>query len=148
MDLTKWLALWGSILSTVAVTWNIFRGLQDRKKIKVEAHIGIIIPGDVEKKVFYSTMTNVGRRPVYITGWGLLIKRSKGEIKKRGRIIMGRNIPMMLKDGEYNLEYTEDLSTFSDELITVQVWDSAGNKWKISRKNLKQLLKEAADLPH
>ena len=62
MDLTPILALWGSIVSTVAVTWNIIRSSQDRKKIRVEANIGFILPGDSDKKVLYVIMTNVGRR--------------------------------------------------------------------------------------
>jgi len=147
MGLTPILAFWGSVRSTFALTWNIIRGLQERKKIKVEANIGFILPGDdTKRKVFYVTMTNVGRRPVFITGWSVLIKKKKTEKGKPGIFIAPRNLPKMLKESDYNIEYTDDLTVFKHNITGVQVWDSIGKKWKISRKNLKRLLKDASEL--
>jgi len=146
MELTPILALWGTVISTIALTWNILRGIQERKKIEVEANIGFFLPGDAERKVFYVTMTNVGRRPVFITGWGALRKKKKSEKGKPGIFITARNLPKMLKESEYNIEYTEDLTVFERNITRVQVWDSTGKKWKISRKNLKRLLKDASEL--
>jgi len=37
MDITKFLALWGAILSTMAITWNIFRDVNDKGKLKIDA---------------------------------------------------------------------------------------------------------------
>jgi hypothetical protein len=41
LDLTQILAFWGTVVSTIAVTWNTLRGLQDKRKLKVEGNIGI-----------------------------------------------------------------------------------------------------------
>ena len=142
IGLTQILAFWGTVISTIALIWNIVRGLQDRKKLKVEAYIGVMLPGDSSKKVFYVVMTNIGRRPVFVSGWGGLRKKEKGEkIRKVGIFAVARNLPKMLKEGEYNIEYIEDFSFFSHNIREVHAWDSTGKKWKINRKNLRRLLK-------
>lgn len=145
MDLTPILALWGTIVSTIAITWNILRGLEDRKKLKIEANIGTILPGNPNKKYFYVSMTNIGRRPVFVTGWGTDLKKEKKEKGKRAVFIKARNLPKLLKDGEAHMEYIDNLSIFSRKIKNVKIWDSTGKSWKISRKNLKLLLKNAKE---
>jgi len=61
----------------------------------------------------------------------------------RGIFIAPRGLPRMLKEGEYHMEFTVDLSILSPELQKIYVWDSAGKEWKVSRKNLKRLFRDA-----
>jgi len=143
MNLTPLLALWGSIISTIALTWNVIRGLQDRRKLKVEAYIGYFLPGDTQKKYFYVVMTNIGRRPILVSRYGALLKKKKGEKGNPATLIIARNLPKMLKEGEYHIEFTEDLSLFSRNIKNIFAGDSTGKNWKISKKNFKQLLKDA-----
>ena len=85
------------------------------------------------------TITNIGRRPVLVKGWGGEEKKNvKG---KRGIFIVPQGLPRMLKEGEYHTEFTEDLTILSLELKKLYVWDSTGKYWKVSRKNLKRLFK-------
>lgn len=143
MNVTSFLALWGTIVSTIALTWHIIRGLQDRRKFKVEAYIGYFLPGDPKKKYFYVVMTNIGRRPIFVCRYGALLKKKKGEKGKPATLIVARKLPKMLKEQEYHIEYTEDLSLFSRNIKNIYAGDSTGKNWKISRKNFKQLLKDA-----
>jgi hypothetical protein len=141
---TQFIAFWGAIISSLALGWNILRRLQDRKKLKLEANIGTMLPGDPSKIYFYITMTNIGRRPVFVTGWGADLKKEKKE--KRAVFIKAHDLPKLLKDGEAHMEYIEDLSIFSRNIKNVKVWDSTGKKWKISKKNFKRLLKNAKEV--
>jgi hypothetical protein len=145
MDIIPILAIWGSIISTAALTWNIIRGLEDKKKLNVEANIGNILPGDPDQYYFYTIITNIRRRPVYISGWGVQFKQSREE-RERGALIPTSYLPKLLKDGEALTLKTEDLSIFSQEIKEVKVWDSTGKKWKISRKNLGLLLKNVQEV--
>ena len=141
MELTMFLAVWGAIVSTIALTWNIIRDRLDRGALRVEAMIGRMVPDHTDKDYLVVTITNVGRRPVLVKGWGGMKKRHvKG---KRGILIVPRGLPRMLEEGEYHLEFTEDLSMLSSDIQKIYVWDSAGREWKVSRKNLKRLLAEA-----
>lgn len=120
---------------------------QDRKRIKLDANIGRLWPNETEKPLLYASMTNVGKRPIYIVGWGVLRKKKKGEKGRPGFVIPGKNLPILLKDGESNTEITDELEIFSTvEVTSIYIWDSTGKKWKISKKNLKRVLKNAEEV--
>ena len=58
-----------------------------------------------------------------------------------------RNLPMMLKEGDYNIEFSEELSFFTKyEITTVKVWDSTNKKWRVSKKNLRNLIENAKEV--
>lgn len=140
MDITKFLALWGAILSTIAITWNIFRDANDKGKLKIEAMIGKMVPDHTDKDYLVITITNIGRRPVLVKSRGGMKKKNvKGA---RGMYIIPHGLPRMLKEGEYHMEFTEDLSIISPELEKIHVWDSTGKEWEVSKKNLKSLFKD------
>ena len=110
MSITTILAIWGAVISTAALTWNIIRGLQDRRCLKVKAEIANIMPGDPNKYYFCITMTNAGRRPVNIVGCGgSRIKEGEG---LKNFLMITRDLPKMLKEGERHTEYSDDLSIF------------------------------------
>ena len=148
MNLTSLLALWGTVVSTIALSWNIIRGFQDRRKLKVEAAIGFMLPGDTQKKYFYVVITNIGRRPIFICRYGAFLKKKKGEKGKPAAMVIARDLPKMLKEGENHIEYTDDLSLFSRTIKDIHVGDSTGKNWKASRKNLRRLLRDAKDVLH
>jgi hypothetical protein len=74
MDLTTLFAFCGVILSTVALTWNIMRDLNDRARLKLDAIIGKFYPDHTDRDYFVITMTNIGRRPIVVKSWGYLRK--------------------------------------------------------------------------
>lgn len=91
----------------------------------------------------FVSITNVGRRPVMVKGWGAIKKNHAPG--KRGIFIVPIGLPRMLKEGEYHNEWTPELSFISDDLEKIYVWDSVGREWKISRKNFKYLLATARE---
>jgi ABC-type antimicrobial peptide transport system permease subunit len=146
IGLIDFLAIWGAIVSTAAMTWNIVRDIRDKGKLKIDVVIGKeilidnagkIMQGHTDEKQLVISITNVGRRPVLVKGWGGMLKNNQGFF------VPSRKLPQMLKEGEYLLDYTSDLSILSQNLKTIYVWDSADKKWAVSRKNLKQLFKNA-----
>ena len=95
MDIIKFLALWGAILSTIAITWNIFRDVNDKGKLKIDAMIGKMVPDHTDKDYLVITITNIGRRPVLVKGWGGMKKKNvKGA---RGMYIIPHGLPRMLR---------------------------------------------------
>lgn len=135
IDLTTFLAIWGAILSTFVLGWNVFRDISNKGIIKVSCFIGNEIGGlaNPDKDVLVYTITNIGRKPIYI-------KLIGGAFKKKHFFLSSRQIPKMLQPGEYIVESAEDLSIFEKDLKHLWVIDSIDNHWKISRKNMKFLL--------
>jgi len=136
IDITLLLAVWGALLSSIALGWNFYRDISDKGKISVTFYIGNIIGGleSSDKDFLIFNVTNVGRRPIMITQVG-------GAHKSKHFLITGRNTPKMLQPGEYLTEYTDDLSILEKDIIFFGAWDSIGKIWKVKRKLKKHWIK-------
>jgi hypothetical protein len=142
LDLTQLMAFWGTVVSTIAVTWNIVRGLMDRRKLMVSGHVGNFLPSeDPEKLYFYVVMTNTGRRPIVVSTYGIVPKKRKGEKGEIRTLIMPRALPKVLNEGQFHIEFTETLDFGGREVIGVYALDSSGKEWRAKRKNVKLLKK-------
>jgi hypothetical protein len=162
--LTEFLAAWGAILSTFGLGWTFYRDLLDRAKLQLSANVRRIARSTdgkyyavaprltvqaTEKLFVVMSVVNVGRRPVMWHGWGG--KYYKREDEGTAFFIVGRNLPKMLQEGESHNEMTEledNLKPASDNVRRLYVWDTTGKEWALSRKQLKQLKKEAREAMH
>jgi hypothetical protein len=154
---TNFLALWGAILSTFAVGWNFYRDWSDRPRLRVSATLDRLTQGEdgrifavkhnlpiegATKQVFLVvSVTNVGRRPT-------LVKSLGGEYKnpvnrKKHFVVIARNLPKMLGEGEYILEFTDELKAAGENVKALCVWDSSGREWRLPARELKKIKEEA-----
>lgn len=142
--LTLLLAVWGAVVSSVALGWNIFTALRDKGRLKVEASVTRRL-GDKERTPHLSiTITNVGRRPVYVTNVGGQLK--KGIDPKFPKFWMRMTgIPKMLKEAEYHTEIHPFLEKDHHKIADIHVFTSAGDCFKLDRKVRISLLKDIAD---
>jgi hypothetical protein len=144
MEITGLLAFYGTIVSTAALVWNILRDSRDRPKIKLEAMIGKLYPDHTERDYLVLTMTNIGRRPVQIKGWYGLRKKRKTD--ERGILVVTQGLPRILNEAESHHEFCTSLSILNDDLQTLYVSDSADRKWKLSKKQLRQLVEQQSEI--
>jgi hypothetical protein len=138
---TTFLAVWGAVVSTIAIIWNIRRDLADRGKLRVICYIGQTMGGsaaeDAKRRLVYY-VTNTGRRPILVTHIG-------GAFTKESHFIVPTRVqmPRMLQPGEYLLEYSRDLSTLERKPQALWAIDSVGKYWKIPRRQLRRLIRES-----
>ncbi len=160
MDSTKLAALYGALVSTFAVIWNVYRDFHDRACIELSAKVGYVVKGgnrnyiatrefllDRRPDIFqnarpslFLTITNTGRRPVLVEGWAI-----RTDIKKTGNensIFPLTTLPKMLREGEYAVEQTDDLSLLRTGARGIYAWDSARKNWSLSRRDLRKLQRE------
>ena len=141
--LTKILAVWGAVVSTIAIIWNIRRDFGDRGKLRVLCYIGRLVggggPEDPELKLVYNVI-NTGRQPIVVTHIGGALSKEKHFIvPTRG------TMPRTLQSGEYFLEYTTDLSVLREKPEALWAIDSIGKQWKISQRRVRQLIRECQE---
>jgi hypothetical protein len=139
-ELTTFLAVWGAIVSTAAIIWNIRRDLVDRGRLRVICYFGQLRSGvEPEDPTTYLAyqVTNMGRRPVVVTHIG-------GAIRKGRHFMVNTRVgmPRTLQPGECFLEYTHDLSVLDQSPQSLWAIDSLGKHWKVPRKQLRQLLRD------
>ena len=100
MNLTDYVALYGAVLSTIAIGWNIYHNLQDRPRIKITAKFGFFGSSNgTEGPFLFVTAINKGKRSVYLSSFGL----GSGEEDFIPNRITG--VPCELKGGTSHNEF-------------------------------------------
>jgi hypothetical protein len=93
------------------------------------------------KPSLFLTITNTGRRPVVVQGWAI-----RTDARKTGSenfLYPLTILPKALKEGEYAVEHTIDLSLLADGAKRIYAWDPTGKEWSLPRRALRKLQKEA-----
>lgn len=156
--LTEFLAVYGALLSSVGLGWNLYRDLLDRPRLQVSANVRRIavgadgksfalkpslqFEGASEQLFVIMSVVNVGRRPVLWQGWGG--KYFKPVDGKDSFFVIGRDLPKMLQEGHTHSEFTElDFRPTVANVKSLFMWDASGKHWKLSRKRLGELKREA-----
>ena len=160
MDGTTIAAIYGAVVSTFAVAWNIYRDSHDRARLELSTMVGYETKGGGKHNIvshafalqkwpeqfrnsspeLFLTITNVGRRPVVVQGWAI-----RADSKKTGNdnfIYPFTVLPAILKEGEYVVERTGYLSLLVDGGKCIYAWDSAGRKWSLPHRKFSGLRRE------
>lgn len=136
---TLFLAIWGAIVSSITLGWNLMRDVSQRGRLRVSCYIGQfaapgvgVLPGEC----LVWSVVNIGKEPVVLTHVGGSLKNNEAFILQTHY-----NLPVTLKQGETFLDYSNDLTILTDKLISLWASDSLNKEYRISKKQVK-LLKE------
>ncbi len=139
-EITNFLSVWGAVAATIAIMWNVYNSLQDKGKIKVEAMIGKLVPDGTKKNYFVVILTNIGKRPILVKSITVEKKTSKED--QRRLFLITEGLPRMLKESEFHTELFHDIdSIVTPNMKMIYAEDSRNKKYKISKRNLKNILK-------
>ena len=137
--ITLIIAIYGAVLASTTLLWNIRRDLKDKAKLKIDCYIGNRIP-DVEgygRYLVYS-LTNTGRRAINITTIG----GYTGVGKYSAFVITSRDLPKTLNEGEYTIEYAHDFAFLGKPLKYLCAYNSTGKCYKFKGKQLRKLVQK------
>ena len=142
-NLTAFLAVWGAVLSTIGIAWNLYRDLSDRGRLRVTCYLGnIITPGGLSdpKDYLVWSVVNVGRRPIVVQHLG-------GINADKHFLIMPRNtqLPKTLEPGESLSDYSPELSLLGKKLKHLTALDTTGKYHKVPRKQVRALKRQYAE---
>lgn len=159
-DETKLVAFYGALVATFTVGWNVYRDLHEQARLKLSTMVGHSIKNGVISHAFaieewpekfkniapslYLTITNVGRRVVIVQNWTIRTDRSK--TGKDHYFYPLFALPKALKEGEYVVEHTDDLSLLLDGAKQIYAWDSCGKKWSLPRHEFRKLREEVRNI--
>jgi hypothetical protein len=135
MTLTTFLAIWGAVVSTIAIAWNVWRDVGDRAKLDVICYVGHIVGDSDHLKLVYR-VTNAGRKPAVLTHIG-------GNFGERKHFMVPTtDLPKTLQPGDFYLGYSEDISVLDRKPTAIWAIDSLNHYWKIPKKMLRYLLED------
>ena len=133
---TTILAIWGVVLSSFTLGWNLYRDFLQRGRLRVTCYIGQTF-GDPtishEKRLLIWNVTNIGKEAVVLTNIG-------GSFGETAFVVNTRDpLPRTLGPGDYFTGFSDDLSVLKPELQNLCAHDSIGRVFKASRKAVKEL---------
>jgi len=137
-DITIYVAIYGAVLSTIAIVWNIIKDILNKPRLKVQAGIGFITYRDETKptKIYNFEAVNLGKRPITLTSSGIKI-----EGENSITFIDNTNLPKRLEEGN-KISFFRKTDEFYNEIKEHQLrylWfkDTTGKTYK--SKNIKKL---------
>ena len=165
MSINDWASIIGLVLASVSLGWNILNEIRKAPKAKVHAMIaGIIQPGSRihdDKDYLSISIANIGSRPIRINGVGFTgYKWWWHPFKKKHFVIIPKQVPIYLKDGEEHteiFEYTLKDFTYllSNNIQNISVHDSGGRihymprlKFLNFKKSVRKHVKKAPGKSH
>lgn len=137
-DMTTALAIWGAVVSTIALTWNILRDYKDRPKIRVTAAFGFTV-GGLGPSIDLLTVeaVNIGRRPVELVEVACVTdEMPKGD---RAIFLTLRKLPCVVNEGQHVKEFIERSMMPRGRLLSIYMKDATGRKWRASRRNMRNM---------
>lgn len=138
MDAALVLGVLGTVLSAVALGWNIYRDVMDAGRLRVDCGFGepIGFPDDTPREVLLWTVTNVGNRTVIVKEIGGTMHGTDNRL-----IILrplGHTLPHALQPGQYGMFWSDRFDTLppADVLKSLHVKDTLGRCFRTSRESL------------
>ncbi len=157
IGITQILAIYGAVISSITVGWNLYRDLHNRPKLKVSASLRMMATRTDGKQYAVSLNLHVRKasQKIFVEIHAVNIRRPPvsveycaGKYRKpidgdRAFIISPVNFPKMLQQHEYISDFYDDPYLVNNNVSTLCVVDSTQKAWKVSKHNLKRLRKEA-----
>lgn len=132
---------YAALISTGVFIWNVRAALNDKGKIKISGFFGYMVGGPgLRKKILYFEFVNSGTKA--ITASSFAGRNKKSAVKKGNSpafIINTPGLPKKLEPGEVHQITFEEFGCIDDEVKSIVVMDTLGNKHYMSKKLLNHL---------
>jgi hypothetical protein len=127
----KWLSVYGAVLSTAALAWNIIKARQDKADIKIDVEKQII--AGIDDLSIYSPvihLSNSGRRPISVVSIDYQRKSEISWVK-----LININLPVEIHEGRrVTLQLDRDELGEMREIVFLRATDAAGKTYKSSKR--------------
>lgn len=141
-------AVGGFVIAALTAAWTIYRDLLDRHNVQVFASENFILSqappevfrkaGDPHETCIIITATNVGRRPVTVTGFHFKVANTTKHAvifyePKDPRSRCFDPMPKELQEGQVARAFISSKEMQGDEIEYAYVIDTVGRQWKTNR---------------
>lgn len=125
-DITIYIALYGAILSTIVIIWDVIKYYKDKPKIKVQVDVGQHFSLKRYEDEIGVKIINVGKRRITIVAHGYQFKdkSENGEIE-----MIDDNLPKELLEGQHCQLFVDLNESFEHKILYWWVRDAAGEKY-------------------
>jgi hypothetical protein len=131
VNLTAVLAVYGAVVSTVAIIMNVATYIKDRAHVVVEAGHHALMSSKAAALKLGIKVINKGRRPVTIEGCGFTLDTGSGENLLS---VLDPNLPKPLGEGESLTTYADPSEVQANKVVFAWARDTGGRVYKSKSK--------------
>ena len=133
------IAVYAAVISTISIAVQLARYVREKASVKLHSYLGIYNDSPGTPRIIVD-VTNVGKQAIVITNLaGRYRKLIEGSVLFR--VVNPKSLPKKLESGETVKLNIPGLDQLDSNLHYIYVTDSTGKEWKLSRANLRKLLK-------
>ena len=147
LSITQWLAVYGSVVSTLAILVTLWTARRDRGKLRITGMVGVPFGGGIKdsglsksRRVLAFRIANVGRRPVRVNG----IAGRLSWWSRKNAIVFFPELPKLLSEGNEVVVCADSFEFLDQDPVSIYAYDSAGRQYLMSRSDLRSLKKSYA----
>jgi len=152
---TAGIAMYGAIVATLDLIWNVYKWWTDRSKLTVRCMVGravangVYVPIDSSKSdspaALIYRVTNIGTRPATVRLLGGTHIKWRGWTPKRRVFVSPDKMPATLEpSGEVVAKYCQFLTL--GRITTLEAVDSTDRHYKAPRKDLRKVRRAISQL--
>jgi hypothetical protein len=130
-DVTSVLAIYGAVLSTLAILLDITRYVKDRPKVVVEADHHVLYTTQKGVHKLGIKVTNKGTRPATVEACGFTID---SESEEKLLSVLDRTLPKRLDEGESHTAYADPAEVQASLILFAWVRDATGRVYKSKKR--------------
>ena len=133
------IAIYGALVATGAILWNIYVYQRDKGKLNVQCYYAAVDRKEFDFEVkFCFNITNIGKRPITVSGVGITVDYNGTDLTITSKT---NTFPKLLYPGENILEYTDHHTNLDLSAKSIWAEDSIGKKYELKKKGMDKLLK-------
>lgn len=133
-----WVAIYGAVVSTIAIFLNWKKLITDKGKLKIIGMIAVDYSNPTGNPYLCFSVVNIGRRQIQASGIAFDIDSST---KKSGVLVL-KDLPRQLQEGEEVVIIPNDFEAIANNPERLFVFDSTGKQYNMKKEELKKLYKD------
>ena len=132
--LTQYLAIWGAILSTLVLIWDVIKYYKDKPSLRVQANQRALVgPLKSEHKIGID-MINEGKRPITVVASGFKLDTESDE---NTATVFDPGLPKQIDEGQRYTTFVNPETIDTSKILYAWARDATGQEHRSKRHPLR-----------
>lgn len=132
--MTLYIAIYGALLSTLVLLWDIIKYYGDKPSLRVQANHRVLAGPRVSERKIGIDMINKGKRPITIVASGFKLDT---ESDKNMATLFDPNLPRQITEGQRHTTFANPDEIAPNKVLYAWARDATGKEYRSKKYPLK-----------
>jgi len=134
IDFTAILAVYGAILATVVLLWDVVKYVRDRPGLMVKVDHHVLVGPQLSEHKIGIYMVNTGKRPLTVVASGF---RLSTQAEENIATVMDPTLPKELAEGQSHTTYANPNEIEVNKILFAWARDATGREYRSKKRPLR-----------